>query len=153
MKTNKFGIVSSVISILVLICTFAFDFIKVTPFIHPLLQAMVGENVTAWNTFSGGDKIVAKGIQDGSSAGIFILIAVILLVVNIIVQFIKQGKLAIMVNNIVSIATAAIYLIVGLLVCASEKLVPFKPEMTLFAYIIIALCISMLFVPRMLAKK
>lgn len=146
MKTNKFGIVSSVISILVLICTFAFDFIKFT-----MGSKSIG--ITAWNTNSGGDEIFAKGIQNETSAGTLILLVVILLVVNIIVQFIKSGKLAVWVNSIVSIVAAAIYLIVGLLICAAKQFALAKPEMTLFAYIIITLCISMLFVPRMLAKK
>lgn len=162
MKTNKFGIVSSIISILAIICTFAFDFIKVTPFTHPLLQTKIGANVTAWNTFAGGDEVVARGIQEGSSTGIIILIAVILLAVNIIIQFLKPGKIAAMVNNSVSIATTAIYLLVGILVCSSEKLntpipqipqLSFNPEMTPYAYITIAFCAAMFFVPKMVSKK
>lgn len=152
MKTNKFGIVSAAISALVLLCTFVLDFVKVTPIVHPLAGKM-GENVTAWNTFSGGDEVVAKGIQEGSNAGTFIIIAVILLVVNIAIQLFKQGKIAALANAVISIATAAIFLIVGIQVAGSEKLEMFKPEMALGAYLIIALCVAMLFVPKMISKK
>ncbi len=152
MKTNKFGIVSAAISALALLCTFVLDFVKVTPIVHPLAGKM-GENVTAWNTFSGGDEVVAKGIQEGSNAGTFIIIAVILLVVNIAIQLFKQGKIAALANAVISIATAAIFLIVGIQVAGSEKLEMFKPEMALGAYLIIALCVAMLFVPKMISKK
>ena len=152
MKTNKFGIVSAAISALALLCTFVLDFVKVTPIVHPLAGKM-GENVTAWNTFSGGDEVVAKGIQEGSNAGTFIIIAVILLVVNIAIQLFKQGKIAALANAVISIATAAIFLIVGIQVAGSEKLEMFKPEMALGAYLIIALCVAMLFVPNMISKK
>ena len=152
MKTNKFGIVSAAISAFALICTFVLDFLKVTPFSHPLLGKM-GANVTAWNTYSGGDEVVAKGIQEGSSAGTFVIIAVILLVANIAIQLFKQGKIAVLVNTVVSIATAAIFLIVGIQLVGSEKLELFKPEMAFGAYLIIALCVAMLFVPKMVSKK
>ena len=152
MKTNKFGIVSAAISALALLCTFVLDFVKVTPIVHPLAGKM-GENVTAWNTFSGGDEVVAKGIQEGSNAGTFIIIAVIMLVVNIAIQLFKQGKIAALANAVISIATAAIFLIVGIQVAGSEKLEMFKPEMALGAYLIIALCVAMLFVPKMISKK
>lgn len=152
MKTNKFGIVSAAISALALLCTFVLDFVKVTPIVHPQAGKM-GENVTAWNTFSGGDEVVAKGIQEGSNAGTFIIIAVILLVVNIAIQLFKQGKIAALANAVISIATAAIFLIVGIQVAGSEKLEMFKPEIALGTYLIIALCVAMLFVPKMLDKK
>lgn len=152
MKTNKFGIVSAVISVLALMCTFVLDFVKVTPITYPLLGKM-GENVTAWNTYSGGDEVVAKGIQEGSSAGTFVIIAVILLVANIAIQLFKSGKIAALVNIVVSIATAAIFLIVGIQLVGSEKLELFKPEMAFGAYLIIALCVAMLFVPKMVSKK
>lgn len=152
MKTNKFGIVSAAISLLALICTFVMDFLKVTPFVHPLAGKM-GENVTAWNTFTGGDQVVAKGIQEGSSAGTFIIIAVILLVVNIAIQLFKSGKIAALANAVISIATAAIFLIVGIQLVGSDKLEIFKPEMTLGAYFIIILCASLLVLPKLASKK
>ena len=152
MKTNKFGIVSAAISALALICTFVLDFLKVTPVSHPLLGKM-GANVTAWQTFTGGDEVVAKGIQDNSSAGTFVIIAVVLLVANIVIQLFKSGKIAALVNTVVSIATAAIFFIVGRELVGSDKLEIFKPEMAFGAYFIIALCLAMLFVPKMVSKK
>lgn len=164
MKTSKFGIISVAMSLLVLICTFVLDFIKVTPFVHPQIGIEIGENVTAWNTFSGGDEVVAKGIQEGSSAGTFIIIAMILLTINIAIQLFKSGKIARLANAVVSIATAVIFLVVAILICGSDKLnnpVPqapqlelsFNPSMTFGTYLIVALCAAMFFVPKMLSKK
>ena len=111
MKENKtFNIVSAGTSLLVLILVFAMNFVEI---------GNTDKGLTAWNLFSGKDGSGGIGI------GFLVLLAVILLIVNIILQFVQidavtefakkysQKPVNVLVNNITAIACAGIFLIVG----------------------------------------
>ena len=142
MKTNKFGIVSAAISGLILICTFAFNFI---------FAEAADKGISAWNLFSGGNDL-AEAIREDASGGFLILVAVLLLVANIAVQF-KVPALAKKLNFITAIACVAIYAIAAVMLLGNETLKAHETGLAFGAYIIIAASVAMLFVPKMVAKK
>ena len=117
MKENKtFNIVSAGTSLLVLILVFAMNFVKASA-----LGVDSGEGLTAWNLFAG------KNGGEGIGIGFLVLVAVILLAVNIVLQFVQVDAVTefakkyskkpvnVFVNNITAIACAAIFIIVGLM--------------------------------------
>ena len=117
MKENKtFNIVSAGTSLLVLILVFAMNFVKASA-----LGVDSGEGLTAWNLFAG------KNGGEGIGIGFLVLVAVILLVANIVLQFVQidavtefakknsQKPVNVLANNITAIACAAIFIIVGLM--------------------------------------
>jgi hypothetical protein len=142
MKTNKFGIVSAAISGLIILCTFAFNFIFVE---------VADKGISAWNLFSGGDEF-AEAIREDASGGFLILVAVLLLVANIAVQF-KVPALAKKFNFITAIACVAIYAIAAVMLLGNEKLEAYEPGLAFGAYLIIIASVAMIFVPKMLDKK
>ena len=142
MKLTKFGIVSSALSLLVVICTFAFNFVNLS---------VIDKGVSAWNLFSGGDAL-AESIREDASGGFLILVAVLLLVANIAVQFMVPA-MAKKVNTIASIACVAIYAIAAVMLLGNEKLEAYEPGLAFGAYLIIIASVAMIFVPKMLDKK
>ena len=142
MKTNKFGIVSAAFSGLIILCTFAFNFIFVEA---------EEKGISAWNLFSGGDAL-AESIRDDASGGFLILVAVLLLVANIAVQF-KVPALAKKFNFITAIACVAIYAIAAVMLLGNEKLKFAETGLAFGAYLIIIASLAMLFVPKMVDKK
>ena len=142
MKLTKFGIVSSALSLLVVICTFAFNFVNLSA---------IDKGVSAWNLFSGGDA-VAETIRDNSSGGFLILVAVLLLVANIAVQL-KVPAFAKLANTVTSIACVVIYAFAAIKLLGSDKLESAKPGLAFGAYLILAASAAMFFVPKMVSKK
>jgi uncharacterized paraquat-inducible protein A len=165
MKT--FNLASAGISALLLILIFAVGFIEVS---------VLGfkQSATAWELFTGKDG------GEGLDIAILVLVAVIVLAVNIILQFIEVSPVTewakkfskqpanIFVNNITAIVCAALLLIVGLVTPGTMKdIVAEKDgeigmeglenllniEMAAGAWIMVILAGSMLFLPKFIGEN
>lgn len=170
-KNQTFSVVSAAISALVLILIFSLDFISMQ-----VKLAGVNEGLTAWDIFAGKDDFEGLGI------GFLVLVAVIVLIANIVLQFVEidsitdfakkysKKPLPILANNLAAVIGAATLLIVALASPSGIEDILRKTAMDLgeygrigmqfinidasfAAWLMVVLCASMLFVPKYVQEK
>lgn len=170
-KNQTFSVVSAAISALVLILIFSLDFISMQ-----VKLAGVNEGLTAWDIFAGKDDFEGLGI------GFLVLVAVIVLIANIVLQFVEidsitdfakkysKKPLPILANNLAAVIGAATLLIVALASPSGIEDILRKTAMdfgeygrigmqfinidvSFAAWLMVVLCASMLFVPKYVQEK
>lgn len=170
-KNQTFSVVSAAISALVLILIFSLDFISMQ-----VKLAGVNEGLTAWEIFAGKDDFEGLGI------GFLVLVAVIVLIANIVLQFVEidsitdfakkysKKPLPILANNLAAVIGAATLLIVALASPSGIEDILRKTAMdfgeygrigmqfinidaSFAAWLMVVLCASMLFVPKYVQEK
>ena len=171
-KNQTFSVVSAAISALVLILISSIDFISMQ-----VKLAGVNEGLTAWDIFDGKDDFEGLGI------GFLVLVAVIVLIANIVLQFVEidsitdfakkysKTPLPILANNLAAVIGAATLLIVALDSPSRIEDILRKTAMDFYgeygrtgmqfvdidvsfaAWLMVILCASMLFVPKYVQEK
>lgn len=158
-EKSNFNLVSAAISLLALIFIFAFNFVSVSP--------EIGDEIglSAWNLLVGKDEFYGIGV------GFFVLLVLIVLIANIVIQFVEIEQLAnfakkysnaplnVLSNNIAAIASAAMLLIVCFAAPAGIRnlfggLSVFINVGTTFgAWLMVILCAAMFFLPKFVDEK